>query len=262
VPSEPTSIPVGGRKFLALVASGAVLAVLAGASSTATARPVACGTSAAGNGGYTYAGHQALHTGHGVRATITPTRALSVTAGHVAGWIGLGGPGLGPNGEDAWIQVGVASVQGTAPFVYGEIARGGRAPQFILLEEGVKVGTSREVAVLEMSGRPGWWQIWVGGVPRAKPVRLEGSSGRWAPQAIAESWNGGQPACNRFAFRFERVSVSWGAGGSWRPFVSGHRFLDGGHSLRALAEAPALSDAYSRLPSAQSPLPYAFVASS
>jgi hypothetical protein len=101
-----------------------------------------------------------------------------------------------------------------------------------------------------MSGRPGWWQVWVDGDPKTKPLRIEGSSGRWAPIATAESWDGGKGSCNRFAFRFERVSVSHGGGGSWHAFVPGYQFLDGGNQLRSLAEsAPAAP-------------PYAFVASS
>src|SRR5687768_14287311 len=88
-----------------LVGALLVIAALAGESSTATAGSTAC-ADAAGNGGYTYAGYQAAYRGHGVRATITPTRALEVAAGHVSGWVGVGGPGQGVNGEDAWIQVG------------------------------------------------------------------------------------------------------------------------------------------------------------
>jgi hypothetical protein len=234
--------------LLALVSAAFVLAALAGESGTATAGSTsACGYDADGNG-YTYAGHQSTTTGHGVRATITPTRALNVAAGHVAGWVGVGGPGQGVNGEDAWLQVGIASVEETQPFVYAEIARDGRQPQFMLLQEGLRIGESHRLALLEMSGRPGWWQVWVDGNPKMKPLRIEGSSGRWAPIATAESWDGGRGACNRFAFRFERVSVS--DGGSWRPFVPGYQFLAGGNQLRSLAQsAPAAP-------------PYAFVASS
>jgi hypothetical protein len=252
--------------FISLVAGALLLAALGGESGTATAGGTTCGLDVSGNGGYTYAGHQATYRGHGVRATITPTRALQVQAGHVSGWVGVGGPGQGANGEDAWIQAGIASMNGVEPFIYAEITRGGRYPQFILLESDVRVGETRRLAVLEMSRRPGWWRVWLDGHPVTKPVRLRGSSGRWAPIATAESWNGGEAACNRFAFRFERVSVSYGGGGSWRPFVSGHRFLDGGHKLRSLATAPAENGAYARRLSSQiktsRPLPYAFVASS
>ena len=218
----------------------------------------------AGNGGYTYAGHQASYQGHGVRATITVTSAPVVEAGHVSGWVGVGGPGPGANGEDAWIQAGVATIQGLEPFLYAEITRDGRDPQLIVVENGVQVGESRKLAVLEIAGRPGWWRVWVDGNPVTQPVHLHGSSGRWAPIATAESWNGGQMACNRFAYRFERVSVSYGGGGSWKPFVSEHQFLDSGYKLQSLATAPAKPGVYGRRLSASSkaPLPYAFLASS
>ncbi|MGH3065407.1 MAG: hypothetical protein ACRDOF_03815 [Gaiellaceae bacterium] len=247
------------RHLLAGLVGATAVAALVGASTTATAGR-ACGN-AFGDNGYAYAGHQSSYRGHGVRATLTLTRELSVAAGHVAGWVGVGGPGQGANGQDAWIQAGIASMPGMDPFIYAEVTREGRDPEFILIEQGVPVGRSHRIAVLEMSRRPGWWRIWVDDQPATEPVRLPGSSGRWAPIATAETWNGGEAACNSFAFRFERVSVSYGGGGSWRPFVAGHRFLDGGYALRNLASAPAESGAYRALAS-EAVLPYAFVASS
>ncbi|MBA3432827.1 MAG: hypothetical protein H0U08_01910 [Actinobacteria bacterium] len=226
------------RHVLAVTAGALVVAALAGESDTAVASRSTCAAEA-GNGGYTYAGHQASARGHGVRATITPTRALQVESGHVAGWVGVGGPGQGANGEDAWIQVGIASVQETEPYLYAEITRGGRYPKLIVLDDSVQVGESRNVAVLEVAGKPGSWSVWLDGKPATAPVTLRGSSGRWAPIATAESWNGGHAACNEFAFRFEQVSVAHGSGGSWRPFVSGHRFLDKGYALRALSSQNA-----------------------
>jgi hypothetical protein len=104
--------------------------------------------------------------------------------------------------------------------------------------------------------------VWVDGQPATKPIRLRGSSGRWAPIATAESWNGGAASCNTFGFRFERVSVSYGGGGSWRPFVSGGDFRDGTYVLRDLASAPAVAGAYSRSLASDGVLPYAFVAAS
>jgi hypothetical protein len=252
------------RTLFAVVAGAVALCAFGGEASTATAGSRTCGADVAGNGGYTYAGHQASYRAHGVRATIALTSAPRVEAGHVSGWVGVGGPGQGANGEDAWIQVGVAAMHGLEPFLYAEITRGGRQPEFILLENGVQVGDARSLAVLEMAGRPGWWRVWVDGKPVTNPVRLRGSSGRWAPIATAESWNGGEVACNGFAYRFERVSVSYGGGGSWQPFVSAHRFLDGGYKLRPLATAPAEQGAPARRlsTSSQAPLPYAFEASS
>jgi len=175
---------------------------------------------------------------------------MNVAAGHVAGWVGVGGPGQGANGADAWLQVGIASVEGTAPYLYAEVARDGRQPQLMLLDENLRTGVSRRVAVLETAERPGSWRVWVDGNPVTKPIHLRGSSGRWAPIATAESFDGGGSTCNTFSFRFERVSVSSGGGGSWRPFVAGYRFLDNGHKLHSLAD------------SAPTAPPYAFVASS
>ena len=251
------------RLSIATIVGALALAALIGASSSATASRSSCSTEGAN---YSYAGHQAAHTGHGVRATITATRAPRVAAGHVAGWVGVGGPGQGPNGEDLWMQVGIATVVGSEPFIYVEITKGGRDPQLILHKQSLAIGRPHRLAVLEMGTRPGWWRAWVDGRAVTEPVKLRGSSGRFAPIATAESMNDGIETCNAFSFRFERVSVSHGGGGSWRPFVSGHRFLDGGNNLRPLATAESRQGVYARTisstGSSPAPLPYAFVASS
>ena len=249
------------RPLLALLVAVLALAAMTGASKKASAGSSACGADVDGNGGYTYAGHQADTTGHGVRATISAVRAPEVAGGHVAGWVGLGGPGQGPNGSDMWIQAGLASVPDLGTFVYAEVARPGRTPQLIPIENDVPVGATRRIAVLEMSKRPEHWRVWVDGSPATKPIYLRGSSSRWAPIATAESWNGGQVACNRFAFRFERVSVSHGRGGSWFAFRPGSHFRDGNYRLRQLAAAPKDAQS-SRQLSHDGPAPYAFVAAS
>jgi hypothetical protein len=249
---------VRARPLLAIVVGVLGVTALIGAATTASAGRACLNTR---EGGYSYAGHQATYRGHGVRATIVLTDTPAVEAGHVAGWVGVGGPGQGANGGDAWIQAGIASMPGVDPFIYAEITREGRDPRFVLIEQGVPIGRSHRLAVLEMSGRPGWWRIWLDGQAVTQPVRMRGSSGRWAPIATAESWNAGMAACNAFGFRFERVSVSYGGGGSWRPFVSGHRFRDGTNTLRDLAAAPAKTGVY-RTVASESVMPYAFVAAS
>jgi hypothetical protein len=249
------------RSLLAVSTGALAIAVLVGVATAGGTAGRACIADAAGNNGYTYAGHQATRKGHGVRATISAVRQPDVVAGHVAGWIGLGGRGLGPNGTDMWIQVGLASVTGVGTFLYAEIARPGRTPRFVLLEDDVPLGESRRLAVLEMSRRPERWRIWVNGQPVTKPIYLRGSAERWAPIATAESWNGGQRTCNRFAFRFERVSVSHGRGGSWFAFRPGYHFQDGDYKLRQLAAAPDQGALARRLSWGQDgPDPYAFVA--
>ena len=246
------------RLLLAFLGGATVLAALVGAATQASAGALCI---ADARDGYSYAGHQATHRGHGVRATLTMDREPSVHIGHVAGWIGVGGRNQGADGHDAWIQVGIASTPGNGVAVYAEIAQAATPPKLILVREGVEVGHPYELAVLEMAGRPGWWRVWVDGSPVTAPIRMNGSSGRWAPMATAESWNAGTTACNAFSFRFEDVSVSYGAGGSWRAFVPGHRFLDEGTTLGEVTPSIVHSRAYARA-LVDDALAYSFVASS
>lgn len=245
--------------FLSLVTAASSLAFLTGpGSSTAQANGQSCGAGANGSQGYAYAGHQATKVSHGVRATITPTAQADVVAGHVAGWIGVGGPGQGANGQTLWLQVGVTSIPDTPTMVYAEITRSGQDPVFVPLVQDVRVGESHKVAVLEMSHRPNWWRVWLDGKPATDPVLLENSTNRWKPIATAESWNGGQAVCNRFAFRFDGVGVAAATGGSWRPFAPGYKFQDRGFDVRPLSANPGTP----RTLSGGAPKPYAFEASS
>lgn len=244
--------------LLALLALASAAALAGPASDSAEANGQQCGAGANGSQGYAYAGHQATRVAHGIRATITPTAVANVGAGHVAGWVGVGGPGQGANGQTMWLQVGVASIPDTPTMVYAEITRGGQDPVFVPLLQGVKVGESHRVAVLEMSGRPNWWRVWLDGKSVTEPVLLANSTNRWKPIATAESWNGGQDVCNQFAFRFDGVGVAAATGGSWRPFAPGYKFEDRGFDVKQLS-TPASTQ---RTLSGGGATPYAFEASS
>jgi hypothetical protein len=180
--------------------------------------------------GYTYAGRLSATKGHGVRATLTALARPRVADGHVAAWVGVGGVGEGPNGTDAWIQIGLSAFPGSASRLYYEVTRPGATPSYHELDPDVDTGQRLRVAVLEMGRRPNHWRVWVNGEPVSEPVHLPASSGRWRPIATAESW-AGTDACNSFSYRFERVRVSAAAGGSWRTFEEGYRFLDPGYRL-------------------------------
>jgi hypothetical protein len=134
-----------------------------------------------------------------------------------------------------WIQAGIASVPGEGTFVYAEIAGTGGTVELRQLADGLRPGDSRAIAVLEMSRRPNYWRVWIDGQPGTEPIRLPGSSGRWSPVATAESWGGGDAPCNRFAVRFERVSVALRRGGSWTTFRPGYRLHDPGSRLHVIA---------------------------
>ena len=65
---------------------------------------------ACGTGGYSYAGLSATSPAFGIAAHGHAAAAASTSSnGHVAGWVGVGGPGQGPNGTDEWLQVGSAA---------------------------------------------------------------------------------------------------------------------------------------------------------
>ena len=219
----------------------AALTAIVGLFATLTPAPAlsgsaACATPRSGTQrAYAYAGHQATRRSHGVRATIEVLGAPVVRAGHVAGWVGLGGRNQGPGGVDMWIQAGVASVPGDGAFVYAEIASPTGSVELRRLAAGPRPGERRAVAVLEMSRRPDYWRVWIDGRPVTEPIHLPGSSGRWSPVATAESWGGGDAPCNRFTVRFEAVAVALRPGGAWAPFQSGYRYLDPGSSLKRIA---------------------------
>ena len=238
----------------------AVFLGLAGTSAQAGADS-GCGAGTYGNTGYAYAGHASDRKAHGVRATIQALAMPTVAAGHVAGWVGVGGPGAGPKGEDVWLQVGLAAWPGSQTILYVEFARPGITPVLRPIETGVPVDDRRRVAVLEMNGRPGWWRAYVGGKPVIEPIHLPGSSGRWQPIATGESWNGDVGACNRFSFRFEDVKVAGSPGGSWRPFLPGYKFQDKGFAVLRLSPLPGRSRS-PRMLTAVEIEPYAFIAHS
>jgi len=179
---------------------------------------MACGT-----GGYTYAGVQARGQAYGISAAITPLPAFSVVSGHVAGWVGVGGPKQGPSGSDEWLQVGFSGFPTTSgSSLYYELALPNKAPSYHEIASGLPAGKAQRVAVLEIRGRPDWWQVWVNGKQVSPPVQLPSSHGRWAPIATAESWDGGTGgSCNGFLYRFSAVSIASAPGGSWTPLVGG-----------------------------------------
>src|SRR6266496_3189614 len=137
-----------------LLVSGAVAAVaLVGA-----ARALACGN----NQGYSYAGLGAQTNANGISAVISPLDAFNVLNGHVAGWVGVGGPGEGPNGTDEWLQIGLSGFPGVfGSDIYYEVALPGRYPTYHQVAANLPFGTVAKVTVLEIHDRPDWWRVWL-----------------------------------------------------------------------------------------------------
>ena len=191
-----------------LLLAAAAVAALALVGGVATAN--ACGTN-----GYSYAGLGAPTVGSGISAIITGLGPFAIPNGHVAGWVGVGGPGQGPGGSDEWLQVGLNSLPGTPNKLYYEIMRPGVGQTYVEVDTHVPNGKSLRLAILETTTSPGAWRVWVDGRPVTPPIMLTGSHGTLSPQAMVESWDGGRPACNRFEYRFTDVSIAASPGGSW-----------------------------------------------
>ena len=176
-----------------------------------SAPAIACGWD-----GYSYAGVESVRRSHGIAATISVSADSVVRAGHVAGWVGVGGYGEAAGGADAWLQVGLSRFAGSSSTqLYYEVARPGREPEYHLLRSLVGWRERHRVAVLE-TRRAGWWRVWVDGVPASEPIAMPGSHNRWRPVATGESWDGGTDVCNSFGYRFDKLSIATRAGGGWQ----------------------------------------------
>ena len=189
-----------------VVSAGLGLAVAVGPG--AAARQSAC------TADYSYAGLQSSVAVAGIEATVTAMTSPQVAWGHIGGWVGVGGPGMGPNGTDAWIQVGLSSfANDRASRIYYEIALPGGTLHYVEIDTNVAVGESHRLAVRELPSAPGWWRVIVNDRPVSAAVHLPGSHGRWKAQAFGESWNGGHDVCNVFDYSFAGVQVA--EAGSW-----------------------------------------------
>jgi hypothetical protein len=200
------------RPLLVTAAIGAVF--LAG-----SARALACGT-----GGYSYAGLGAPSRGFGISAIVTPLSTFDVLNGHVAGWVGVGGPGEGPGGSDEWLQIGLSGYPGvTGSDLYYEVTQPHHYPVYHQVATDLPDGEPVKVTVLEIHNRPDWWRVWLNHKAVSKAIHLPQSHDRWTPIATAESWDGGTGGtCNTFLYRFRQVSVAHVAGGGWHPLTGGY----------------------------------------
>jgi hypothetical protein len=200
---------------LRLVFSTAVVVALALAGSVAAAN-------ACGRDGYSYAGLGAPTTGSGISAVITPLGLFSIPNGHVAGWVGVGGPGEGPHGTDEWLQIGLSGFPGLYTDVYYEVTRPHHYPVYHEVMANPLPGLPYHFAVLE--SRPNYWRVWFNGKPVSPSIYLPQSHNQFMPIATAESWDGGtNGACNNFLYSFQSVKVAHRPGGLFHNFTGGYR---------------------------------------
>jgi hypothetical protein len=201
------------------------------------ARAAACGNST----GYSYAGLAAPNNAFGISAMISPLDAFDILNGHVAGWVGVGGPGQGPNGSNEWLQIGLSGFPGIdGSDIYYEVALPGRYPTYHQVASNLPVGTVAKVTVLEIHNRPNWWRVWLNHRAVSPAIHLPESHNRWSPIATAESWDGGTGGmCNTFLYRFRHVSIAHSTGGSWHPLSNAFQIKSATTKIRRSPGASA-----------------------
>jgi hypothetical protein len=206
------------------------IALLAGVSALAVA--VIAPAALACPKGYSYAGLYSSTKASGIEGTISmlDTPAALGSTGHVAGWVGVGGPGLGPHGEDEWLQVGLATFGDSGDGrLYYELAQPGHAPRYVELASGIVPGVRVRVAVLELQyARDSWIVVSPAGI--SGPFYLPRSHHAWEPVATAESY-AETTRCNRYAYRFGGLQLTRGDG-SWQSLRRAETLQDPGWRLR------------------------------
>jgi hypothetical protein len=205
-------------------------ALLAGVSALAVA--VLAPAALACPKGYSYAGLYSSTKASGIEGTISmlDTPAALGSTNHVAGWVGVGGPGLGPHGADEWLQVGLATFGDSGDGrLYYELAQPGHAPEYVELASGIVPGVRVRVAVLELQyARDSWIVVSPAGI--SGPFYLPRSHRAWEPVATAESY-AQTTRCNRYAYRFGGLQLT-GADGAWHPLHRAETLQDPGWRLR------------------------------
>jgi hypothetical protein len=178
--------------------------------------------SACGEDGYSYAGLGAPTVGSGISAVITPLGPFDIANGHVAGWVGVGGPGEGPNGTDEWLQIGLSGFPGLYTDVYYEVTLPNQNPVYHEVVVNPPADRAYRFAVLE--DRPNYWRVWMNGKPVSPSYYLPQSHNAFMPIATAESWDGGTGgACNNFLYSFQRVKLAHRPGGLFHDFTGGYK---------------------------------------
>jgi hypothetical protein len=157
--------------------------------------------------GYTYGGFASRDGVRGVTASVTARRRPTVTTGHAAAWVGVGGVHQARGGANAWLQAGIAAFPRTGLRLYVEEVSLGQRRHFVDLGP-ARLGRSYRVTVVETER-----DVWVASIDGRRvgiPAYLPTGGGSWRGIATAESWAAGRAACNSYGYGFTAVSVLHG----------------------------------------------------
>lgn len=148
---------------------------------------------------------------------------------------------MGPNGEDEWVQTGIAGYpDGHSALYYEYMLPGPVRPVFVSLGP-VSPGSGHTLAVRERPSQPGAWRVWLDGQRVSPPIVLAGSNGAWRPIATAETWNRAVRGCNRYSYDFSALAVATTLAGDWQPFRLDQPIQDPGYTVRRRTDAFAAS---------------------
>jgi hypothetical protein len=164
---------------------------------------------------YDYAGAQDVRPRSGVRAKLRAVTQPRVAAGHVAGWLGVGGPGQGPNRSTVWLQAGYSAMMDWPQQIYYEVTLPKQGTRYRTIKAALSPGETHVRAVLEVKGTRGRWQVMLDGKAASPVITLPGSHARFAPQVLAETWNAGTRSCNHYSYSFKEIRMARAPGGSW-----------------------------------------------
>jgi hypothetical protein len=154
--------------------------------------------------GYSYSGYAGREGSNDVSAAISAPSLPTVATGHAAAWVGVGGVHAGPGQASEWLQAGLVAFPRLGLRLYVEEVSRGEARRFVDLGPAV-VGSRYRFRVRETGADV--WRAFVDGRAVGRPAYLPTGAGSWRPVVTAESWAAGSAACNRYAYRFEDVSV-------------------------------------------------------
>jgi hypothetical protein len=186
---------------------------------------------------YDYTGVQNETVASGIRALISTVIAPDVRAGHVGGWVGVGGQGLGPGKTDEWLQVGYSGFPDGETQIYYEVALPNKPPTYHTVVESLPLSAKNRLGVLEVARPQGSWRVLLNGKAVSPVIALPQSHDRFAPLAIGETWNAGTTKCNVWGYGFGHVQVAAAPGGSWKAGKAGYQWNSTQH--RSVKTAPS-----------------------
>jgi hypothetical protein len=167
----------------------------------------------------------------GIKTTLATIAAPKVVpGGHVAGWVGVGGPGMGPTKEDEWLQIGYSGFPGGKAQIYYEVTLPGKDPKYNVAKASLSSSEKHTISVSEVAGKNGTWRAYLDGKAVGSSYSLPGSHGKFPPQAIGETWSS-SGGCNGYGYDFTAVNVLKSAGGSWTQGKAGYQWRDSNNQL-------------------------------